>query len=186
MIYDCHLHTEFSGDSNTPISLQIEKAIELGMKEMCITDHHDYDSGFCDCDFILDIPTYLTSLRMLQAEYRDRIRINIGIELGLQDHLKEYLDHFVKRYGDSFDFIIGSSHFVKSMDPYDPEYWNKRGEVPGFEDFFEASLVRVRDLCRTFDSFGHLDYAVRYAPHQNDFYDYRHLSQWIDPLKDSY
>lgn len=123
MIYDCHLHTEFSGDSNTPISLQIEKAIELGMKEMCITDHHDYDSGFCDCDFILDIPTYLTSLRMLQAEYRDRIRINIGIELGLQDHLKEYLDHFVKRYGDSFDFIIGSSHFVKSMDPYDPEYW---------------------------------------------------------------
>ena len=116
MIYDCHLHTEFSGDSNTPISLQIEKAIELGMKEMCITDHHDYDSGFCDCDFILDIPTYLTSLRMLQAEYRDRIRINIGIELGLQDHLKEYLDHFVKRYGDSFDFIIGSSHFVKSMD----------------------------------------------------------------------
>ena len=48
MIYDCHLHTEFSGDSNTPISLQIEKAIELGMKEMCITDHHDYDSGFCD------------------------------------------------------------------------------------------------------------------------------------------
>ena len=97
MIYDCHLHTEFSGDSNTPISLQIEKAIELGMKEMCITDHHDYDSGFCDCDFILDIPTYLTSLRMLQAEYRDRIRINIGIELGLQDHLKEYLEHFVKR-----------------------------------------------------------------------------------------
>ena len=51
MIYDCHLHTEFSGDSNTSISLQIEKAIELGMKEMCITDHHDYDSGFCDCDF---------------------------------------------------------------------------------------------------------------------------------------
>ena len=33
MIYDCHLHTEFSGDSNTSISLQIEKAIELGMKE---------------------------------------------------------------------------------------------------------------------------------------------------------
>ena len=46
MIYDCHLHTEFSGDSNTSISLQIEKAIELGMKEICITDHHDYDSGF--------------------------------------------------------------------------------------------------------------------------------------------
>ena len=101
LIYTCHLHTEFSGDSNTSISLQIEKAIELGMKEMCITDHHDYDSGFCDCDFYPGYPPPISRpLRMLQAEYWDRIRINIGIELGLRDHLKEYLEHFVKRYGE--------------------------------------------------------------------------------------
>ena len=55
------------------------------------------------------------------------------------------------------------------MDPYDPEYWNRQGEVTGFEDFFEASLARVRDLCHTFDSFGHLDYAVRYAPTRMTF-----------------
>ena len=48
MIYDCHLHTEFSGDSDTPVRRQIERAIRLGMMEMCITDHHDYDTSFCD------------------------------------------------------------------------------------------------------------------------------------------
>ena len=31
MIYDCHLHTEFSGDSDTPVRRQIERAIQLGM-----------------------------------------------------------------------------------------------------------------------------------------------------------
>ena len=37
-IYDCHLHTEFSADSETPVRDQLEKAISLGMKEICITD----------------------------------------------------------------------------------------------------------------------------------------------------
>ncbi|MDU3396908.1 MAG: histidinol-phosphatase HisJ family protein, partial [Clostridiales bacterium] len=123
MICDCHLHTEFSGDSNTPVRLQIEKAIGLGMKELCITDHHDYDSGFCDDNFILDVPAYLEALRKLKEEYKNRIRLNIGIELGLQAHLHAYLHQFIARYGSSFDFIIGSSHFVKRMDPYDSEFW---------------------------------------------------------------
>ena len=46
-IYDCHLHTEFSADSETPVRDQLEKAISLGMKEICITDHHDPGSEFC-------------------------------------------------------------------------------------------------------------------------------------------
>lgn len=182
MIYDCHLHTEFSGDCDTPVRYQIDKAICLGMKELCITDHHDYDSGFCDNNFILDVPTYLATLRMLQEEYKERIHLNIGIELGLQCHLKDYLHNFVVEYGTSFDFIIGSSHFVNSMDPYEPEFWNKEGEIPGFEAFFKASLKRVHNLYECFDSFGHLDYAVRYAPHQNVYYSYPQYSQWIDPL----
>ena len=30
-IYDCHLHTEFSADSETPVRDQMEKAISLGI-----------------------------------------------------------------------------------------------------------------------------------------------------------
>ena len=46
MICDFHMHTEFSGDSETPVRTQIDRAIALGMEEICITDHHDYDSDF--------------------------------------------------------------------------------------------------------------------------------------------
>lgn len=182
MIYDCHLHTEFSGDSATPARDQIEKAISLGMKEMCITDHHDYDSGFCEDNFILDLPVYLPALRALQKEYKDRIRVNIGIELGLQCHLSYYLRNLVDQYQDSFDFIIGSSHFVGGMDPYESKYWETYGELPGLEAFFQASLRRVQNLYDVFDSFGHLDYIGRYAPHQNTFCTYQRFSQWIDPI----
>ena len=90
-IYDCHLHTEFSADSETPVRDQMEKAIFLGMREICITDHHDPGSQFCPDDFTLDLPTYIESLRKIKDEYADRIRLNIGIELGLQNHVGDYL-----------------------------------------------------------------------------------------------
>lgn len=182
MIYDCHLHTEFSGDSQTPVRRQISRAIELGMKEMCITDHHDYGTDICCADFHLDIPSYLSALRELREEYRNQIRINIGVELGLQNHLCRYLHTLLNEYGSSFDFIIGSSHFVTGMDPYESDYWETYGEEEGLDKFFRVSLSRVRHLWDTFDSFGHLDYIVRYAPHQNKFYSYERCRQWIDPL----
>lgn len=182
MINDCHLHTEFSGDCEAPVRCQIEKALELGMKEMCITDHHDYDCAFCDTDFSLDIHPYLDAMAAYREEYQGKIRINIGIELGLQNHLSQYLHGFIQEYGPSFDFIIGSSHFVTGMDPYEPAYWERYGEEDGLEEFFKISLSRVQNLYEVFDSFGHLDYIVRYAPHQNRFYRYGRYSQWIEPI----
>lgn len=43
MYADQHLHTSFSGDSETPPEEQAEKAIALGMERICFTDHHDHD-----------------------------------------------------------------------------------------------------------------------------------------------
>ena len=105
MISDIHLHTEFSGDSNTPVHAQIEQAIRLGMEEICITDHHDYDV-ISEIDFTLDIPRYVEEITRVREEYKDRIHVNLGIELGLQCHLKEYLEQLAGRC--PFDFIIGS------------------------------------------------------------------------------
>ena len=85
MICDYHLHTEFSIDSQAPVRDQIEQAIRLGMDELCITDHHDYDSAFCGLDFSLDLPAYLEELRELKEIYRGQIRLKIGVELGLQN-----------------------------------------------------------------------------------------------------
>ena len=44
MLADYHLHSEFSDDSHTPMEAQIERGIELGLDEMCFTDHVDYCS----------------------------------------------------------------------------------------------------------------------------------------------
>lgn len=179
MISDFHLHTEFSGDSDTPVRNQVERAIALGMKEICITDHHDYDADFTDIDFTLDIEAYLPYMRRIQEEYKDRIRVGIGIELGLQSHLKDYLNRLLQKY--PFDFVIGSSHFADQMDPYFPEFFRGKTEKEAYGRFFEVSLQRA-DSLDCYDSFGHLDYVVRYGPDKNRYYSYDTYREYIDPI----
>ena len=43
IIADCHVHSEFSSDSNAPVSSIIEQAIARGMEYFYLTDHHDID-----------------------------------------------------------------------------------------------------------------------------------------------
>lgn len=180
MLSDFHLHTSFSGDSDTDPRLQIEKAILLDMKEICITDHHDFDypSG-AGIDFTLDFPRYFQCLRDLQAEYSGKIKVNIGVELGLQIHIKDYLEKLTHEY--SFDFIIGSSHLINGMDLYYPVFFENKDEKSVYENFFEVSLKRIREFS-CFDVYGHLDYVVRYGPDKNKYYNFNTYRDYIDPI----
>lgn len=182
MICDYHLHTEFSIDSQVPVRDQIEQAIRLGMDELCITDHHDYDSAFCGLDFSLDLPAYLEELRELKEIYRGQIRLKIGVELGLQNRIRPYLESFMKEYGEAFDFIIGSSHFVDRVDPYDGAYWQDKTFEQAMGRYFEVTLDRVRLLHPCFDVLGHLDYVIRYAPVPDRAYDYEPFAPVIDDI----
>lgn len=178
MLCDFHLHTSFSGDSDTPPARQVERAIALGMERICITDHHDYDV-VSELDFTLNFPVYLSAMAQLRDQYRDRIRIEIGVELGLQRHIADYLNELVRTY--EFDFIIGSHHFIDGLDPYLPAFYEGRTEQEALRRFFESSLEVVREL-DCYDSFGHLDYIVRYCPTRNTNYRAADYMDYIDPL----
>ncbi len=178
MLCDFHLHTSFSGDSKTPPDQQVERAIALGMERICITDHHDYDV-VSEIDFTLDIPAYLSAMAQLRDRYRDRIRIEIGVELGLQRHIAGYLNELVKTW--AFDYIIGSNHFIDGLDPYYPSFYEGRTEQETLRRFFESSLEVVQAL-DCYDSFGHLDYIVRYCPTRNANYRAADYMDLIDQL----
>ena len=42
MTADYHVHTYYSHDSSCPMADMIERALELGIDELCFTDHVDY------------------------------------------------------------------------------------------------------------------------------------------------
>lgn len=182
MIYDCHLHTDFSGDCETPARLQIEQAIQLGMKELCITDHLDHNAWFCQGLFELDMPSYLKQLNVLKKKYEGRIRLNLGVELGITLREASFLEEFHRTYGNQLDFIIGSSHFLGNCDPYDAVCWEGKSDQDVLAAYFEASLKRVRAFYPLFDSYAHLDYIVRYAPQKNREFKPEDYFPLIDPI----
>ena len=214
MICDCHLHTCFSGDSETPVRDQLDRAIALGMQAVCITDHHDWDApnekGEMDDRFLLDFPRYIPALREIREEYRGKIDMGIGVELGLQLHARQDTENVMKLYGDAFDFIIGSIHFVDHYDVYYPQwfamdvsesrsderYIHASRHIPSREEaeavtpekeaaryrhFFEVTLKRL-EAYDCFDTLGHLDFVVRYGPNRNQFYDFKTYGDIISAI----
>ena len=58
MLSDFHMHTDFSGDCDIPAQTMIEQAISLSMKQLCITDHYDYDYPDEPELFLIDFDKY--------------------------------------------------------------------------------------------------------------------------------
>ncbi len=178
MLPDYHFHTNFSGDSDTPVCAQIEQAIRLGMDSICVTDHHDYDVD-STIDFTLDTKRYMEAMSALKEEYKSQIRLCIGIELGLQTHLKEYFTKLLANH--PFDFVIGSTHFINRKDVSHPEFFEGREEQEAYLEYFQATLDNVKNI-DTYDVAGHLDYIVRYGPEKDAFYSYEAYRDIFDDI----
>lgn len=179
MIWDSHMHTSFSGDSDASPESMIKRAISLGLPGITITDHEDIDYPDDPSLFLLDFDSYRDTILGLQEKYKDRIAVRFGIEIGLQPHLAEKHQEITDSL--PFDFVIGSSHVVHGMDPYYPEYFNGRKESAAYREYFESILENI-SAWQGFDSYGHLDYVVRYGPNQDKYYQYETYSDIIDAI----
>lgn len=167
---DLHLHSNFSGDSDTPMEEMVQKAISLGLTHICFTEHYDPDYLYTEEEpgkYEINTDSYLYDLLKCKAKYQDQIKVLFGIELGLQPQIKRELAIYNRSY--DFDFVIGSTHICNRKDPYYPSFFEGRSEDEAHQEYFEAVLESVKKL-PYFDVYGHLDYVVRYGPTKNDKY----------------
>jgi histidinol-phosphatase (PHP family) len=179
---DYHLHSDFSGDSKTPMEEMVKKSIGLGLTHICLTEHYDPDYIYLPGEedmFELNTDSYLYELLKLRKKYADKIYVGFGVELGLQPHIKRQLAVYAKSH--DFDFIIGSSHICNRKDPYYPAFFEGRDEDEAHQEYFESVLECVKSL-PYFDVYGHLDYVVRYGPTKGDKYTYAKHADIFDNI----
>ena len=179
MLWDTHMHTHFSGDSDADPAAMARSAIAKKLSGICITDHLDYDYPDDPDLFIIDFAQYKEEIGQLQADFSDSLKINYGIELGLQPHL--VARHHELLQTEDFDFVIGSSHVVHGIDPYYPVYYEGRTESAAYLEYFESILENILAFDE-FDVYGHIDYVVRYGPHKNADYSYEKYKDVIDEI----
>ncbi len=180
---DYHLHTSFSGDSDTPMEEMILRAIELGFTHLCITEHNDFDypasTDVPEGKFLLNTDSYLYDYIKYKEKYASQIKLLFGVELGLQPHLLSQNIAYAKNY--DFDFIIGSSHVCNGKDPYYPSFYEGRSEEDAYREYF-ASIIENIKLFSDFDVYGHLDYVVRYGPNCDRDYSYEKYKDLFEQI----
>ena len=161
MLYDCHMHSKWSGDSEAEPAGMIASAKEKGLAGITFTDHLDWDFAAIPHMFDLDIEGYLSSMQALASAFADdSFWIRTGLELGLQTHLAER--HAKLLDGHSFDYVIGSIHQIDGEDPYYDGFWENKTYFDAYQSYFLTTLDNI-EAFHSFDALGHLDYISRYG-----------------------
>ncbi|MHA6253072.1 histidinol-phosphatase HisJ family protein [Oceanobacillus sp. CAU 1775] len=159
-MFDYHMHSNFSADCDTKMEATIEKAIELGLEEICFTDHIDYDYPDKEWVFEFNLKQYDRKIKEVQDKYRDKIRIKKGVEIGVQPHVLEKYEQLMKE--ESFDFVICSMHATEKKDLHSGEFFEGKTVEEAYEIYYRELLSCVRDF-KEFSVLGHLDLVKRYT-----------------------
>lgn len=170
MIFDTHVHTDFSSDSTMPIMDAMQQAKTLGLG-FITTEHMDLsypEKG----QFIFDVDRYFD----VYAPYRNDLFL-LGIELGMQNIcLKDSFD-IIKNY--KFDYVLGSIHLVDGIDIYYDDFYHGRAKKETYARYFETMVNCLKEY--TFiDALGHIDYIARYAPYEETEIYYHEFQDYLD------
>ena len=154
-MFDFHIHSSVSFDSETPALDIAHAAKHAGLKEICFTDHWDYHSYPDEDHDLFSLDEYSKAYDLLEVE---DLTIRRGVEYGLTDwnipHCNELLS---KR---KFDFVIGSVHYVDGYDPYYPYFWESMSVEKAYGRYLEKTLECVK-VHSNFDVLGHLTYVCK-------------------------
>ncbi|MBT2214783.1 histidinol-phosphatase HisJ family protein [Virgibacillus dakarensis] len=159
-MFDYHVHSTFSADCDTPMEESIKKAIEIGLKEICFTDHIDYDYPDRSIIFDLDLAQYNRKLTKLQEKYAKQITIKKGVEIGVQPHLLSRYSQLTA--SETFDFVICSMHTTNKQDLHSGEFFTDKSVDEAYTAYYNELLYCVKHY-KQYQVLGHLDLVKRYT-----------------------
>lgn len=181
ILWDCHMHSSFSADSDTSMEDMIREAICRGLTASVL------QSIWILITHLHRIMKYLSWILM------DTERLSLDSEKNIRRNyrfisvLSLVFNHIWTVIFTSFwkpcrlISLIGSSHIVHGYDPYYKEYFKGREESACYREYFESILENLHAFSEM-DVYGHIDYIVRYGPNQNKYYTYERYQDILDEI----
>lgn len=158
-MFDYHMHTVVSFDGHDRALQMARAAKAAGLKEICFTDHLDYDPLGKMGVLAFDTDTYNAEYDNLEVS---GLKIRRGMEFGMTvDNRAQFKEDLQRR---PFDFVLGSIHFVDDLDVYFSEYWEGKTVFEAERRYLEATLECVQ-LHDDFDVLAHLTYIGKTTAH---------------------
>ena len=156
-MFDYHMHTRVSFDGHDTGAAMAMAAKAAGLKEICFTDHIDYDPLEKMGCMAFDQAAYNAEYDHLEIP---GLKIRRGMEFGMTADNREQFKKDLQRR--PFDFVLGSIHFVDDLDVYYPEYWADKTVFQAERRYLEATLECVQ-IHEDYDVLAHLTYIGK--PH---------------------
>lgn len=165
-LVDYHIHSPYCGHAQGKTIEYVESAIEMGLEEICFTDHlgryyltasqkrRYWDWGMSE----FHIARYLSEIDDLKDIFEDRISIKAGLEIDYIPGAEELVSNIVQQY--SFDFLLGSIHCIPELGWKHLAHYQPQDSWPMYESYFS----HLHSACSSglFDSIAHIDFIWRY------------------------
>ena len=169
MLFDSHLHTEVSADSEMKARDALAAAEAQGIG-LVFTEHIDF-SYQGKLNFIFSPEEYWDAYEPLRGN-----RLSLGVELGMVPGELDMAKAFLARA--PFDEVIGSIHLIDGGDIYEPSTYEGKTQ----EEVYLRYFALMRDMVRQnpyIDTLAHIDYIARYAPYERPDISY---AVWHDAI----
>ncbi len=172
MLFDTHMHTRFSTDSQMTVEEAAARSRELNMG-ITITEHLDLDFPEPKA-FVFDVAEYFRAYERYRSD-----TLLLGIEIGMREDTVG--DNAAVVAGHPFDYVIGAIHVIDRIDIYQEDFYRHRTKEEVYGQYFEQMLACMG--CYDFvDSLGHIDYIARYARYADPEVHYGEFAAVIDAV----
>ncbi|KAA8668694.1 histidinol phosphate phosphatase [Clostridium sp. HV4-5-A1G] len=171
-MFDTHVHTTFSTDSDMKIE-SAEKYAEENCVSLIITEHMDINfpkKGL----FCFDVNRYFQEYFKWRKD-----DLLLGIELGMKEDCVKESKKLIE--DNSFDYVIGSIHLIDNMDLYYPDYYKGKTKKEAYLKYLQVMFDNL-NYFDFIDSLGHIDYIARYAKYEDSELYYNSFSDIIDEI----
>ena len=174
---DYHVHTRLSYDGGGDLTEYCAKAEELGLSELCVTDH--LDIGCAQMEFTPhDQRVYLEQYQNACRQF-PKLELRLGMEIGFRPDTHVESAMFISAL--PLDFVINSIHEINDVDPYYGGYFDGKTREEAYFEYLEQVLDSL-EAAYPFNVIGHIGYPERYAPYLCPCLEYREFPDLIDAI----
>jgi len=171
---DYHIHTNHSIDAEGSLNDYTQRAMALGLKEICFTNHCELDKARNDNLIRFNgniVPLTRETLINLQNEvmalkelFRKKgLKIRFGIEVGFFDGIEERLKNVID--GLTLDYVLAGIHCLDHIcidsSKECETYFQKNNAQKLLENYFNIMELLIRS--RLFDTVAHFDVYKKYG-----------------------
>lgn len=140
--YNFHTHSKFD-DGKETLENYVTAAIEKGFEAIGFSAHVPLHIENEWCLPPEDFPAYISEARRLIEQYRERIKIYLGLEIDYIPGISEDFAGWIRQA--PLDYCIGSVHLVAGPEPH--QFWFIDGPAEGFfkgiDDIFGGDIRRA-------------------------------------------